>query len=144
MIAATLPAFGLAKVGQHIGPGPALQTELPPAVIVGGIAAYVDHAVDGARTPEPAPPGPVDSAAGEMRLGFGQVAPVKARVADGERIGRRHGDTKIPVRATGLEEKDAARPLLAQTRGEDRPGRSPTNDDEIEDVDHRCLPLVAA
>src|SRR5262249_18219652 len=40
--------FGAAEVGQHLGEGPAGIAAGRPAVVVAGVAAHVDHGVDGA------------------------------------------------------------------------------------------------
>ena len=37
----------LLEVGQHVVPGPTGAAELAPGVVVAGLAAHVDHAVDG-------------------------------------------------------------------------------------------------
>src|SRR5262249_59339704 len=39
--------FRLLEVRQHAGPVPALAAALAPAVIIGGMAAHVDHAIEG-------------------------------------------------------------------------------------------------
>jgi hypothetical protein len=37
----------LEEEGQHVVPAPALEPELAPAVVIGRLAAHVDHGVDG-------------------------------------------------------------------------------------------------
>ena len=41
-----LVAFGLTEIGQHVGKAPTFKTHLTPEIIVTGMAANVDHAVD--------------------------------------------------------------------------------------------------
>src|SRR4051812_23034829 len=38
--------FVLQEVGHDVIPGPALQTQLSPAIVIGSLAAHVDHGVD--------------------------------------------------------------------------------------------------
>src|SRR5579884_154475 len=38
--------FMALEIGQHVIPAPAIQAELPPMIVVGGLPAHIDHRVD--------------------------------------------------------------------------------------------------
>ena len=52
LVLAALLVLGLAEIGQDIVIAPADAALLPPQVIVAGVAAHIDHAVDRARSAE--------------------------------------------------------------------------------------------
>ena len=123
------------EIGQHLVERPALAAHLRPAVVVGGIAADPEHAVDRARAAEHAPAWPVHLPAGDAGLGIGGVVPVDPRIVEQLQHARRHVDHRMPVFRASLEQHDP-RAVLAQAIREHAAGRS--------GADHRivCLHVV--
>src|SRR5580658_53709 len=70
------------EVGQHVLPAPAGKAELAPAVVVGRLAAHVDHGVDRGRAADDPAARIGDRAAAETWHGRGLEQPVGARIAD--------------------------------------------------------------
>lgn len=69
-------ALQLAEVGQHVLEGPAVVARCGPVVEVVGLAAHVDHRVDGARPTLHLAARSVDAAPGQLGLGLAVVHPV--------------------------------------------------------------------
>ncbi len=46
LVLVPLLMLGLAEIGQHVGGAPALAAHLPPAVVIGRLAADIEQAVD--------------------------------------------------------------------------------------------------
>ena len=117
----------LQEVGQHVVPAPARQAELPPAVVVGGLAAHVDHGVDGRAAADHLAARIGDGAAAEARLRLGPVHPVGARIADGEEVADRDVEPDPVVLPARLEQQDAAWPdrPKAGWPARSRPSRRP-------------------
>ena len=99
--------FVLLEVGQHVVPAPAAESELAPMVVVGGLAAHVDHGVDRRRAADRLAARITEAAAVEAFLRLGLEAPVRARVADGEQIADRDVKPDPIVAAAGLEHQHA-------------------------------------
>ena len=59
VIAAPLAVLGATEIGQHVGPAPAGQPGLCPAVVIAGMTTDVDHAVDRRRAAEHAAARPI-------------------------------------------------------------------------------------
>ena len=122
------------EVRQAVGVVPGLHARVAgPALVVEGVAALEDLAVDARRAAEDLAPGVVDAPAVHERLRLGLVHPVVERAADRERQRGRHVDERVdpPVRPTGLEDEHARARIRAQAIGERAPRRAATDDDEV-------------
>ena len=97
------------EVGQHVVPGPAGIAELAPVVVVGRLAAHVDHAVDRRAAAQHLAARIVQRTSVQAGLGLGLEAPVGARVAHGVEIADRDVDPEVVVAAAGLQQQDAVR-----------------------------------
>src|SRR5215471_19536479 len=73
---AVLLALGFLEVGKHVVITPAGIAQVAPAVIVGGVAANIDHRVDGAAATQNFAARPVQTAIAELRLRIGVIRPV--------------------------------------------------------------------
>src|SRR5204863_8207808 len=71
LAALALPAFRLAEIGQALVPRPAAVSELRPVVVILGLAADVDQAVDRRGTADHAAAGVVDGAPVGAGIRFG-------------------------------------------------------------------------
>ena len=101
-----VPVLQPLVVGQDVGIAPAVRAHLGPGVEVAGVAAHVDHAVDGGRPADHlAARGDKDPSA-QVRLRLGLQAPVVA--AHVHRIGQRarHLDEGARVGAAVLDHQN--------------------------------------
>ena len=132
-----LVALRLAEIGQYVCVAPAGAAGRRPVVVVGGVAADVDHPVDRARSAGHAPLRDVDPPAGRSRLGLRRIGPdpVGAEQAD-EGAGRAAVDDAF-VRA-GLQHEDAQCRIFRQPVGDHRAGRTGADDDVVESLVHRA------
>jgi len=80
LVLTALLVLGLAEVGQHACVIPALAAALAPAVVVGGRAAHVDHAVERARPAEHLAARLIGGAVVEAGDGFALEFPIVDRV----------------------------------------------------------------
>jgi hypothetical protein len=103
------------ETGQHVVPSPAGEAELAPVIVVGGLAAHIDHGVDGGRAADHLAAGIVQAAAVEAVLRLGLEHPVRTRIADGEEIADRDVVPDPIVAPAGLQQQHARI----------RPGRQP-------------------
>ena len=125
------PVLGLAEVGKDIVPGPAAITQLRPVVVILGLAANIDHAVD--RT------GPAQDPAARIGdfppvkpgIGVRLVAPGQRGVVEQLHVTSRDVDHRMPVAAPGLDQHDARVRVLGQAVGHDTAGRPRAHDDII-------------
>ena len=106
LVAAVHVILGALEIGQHVFPAPSRVPELAPLVVVAGLAAHVDHPVDGRAAPEPEPPGVGEGAPVEPRFRLGLEAPVGAGVVHGVEVADRDADPEVVVLASGLEQRD--------------------------------------
>ena len=104
-----------------------------PLVVVGGVPALEDHAVDGAGAAKHLSPGVVDPPTSHVGLGIAPVPPVVEAAPDGEGQGRRHVDEDVPlvVPAPGLQHQDPVGGVGAQPVGQGASGRTASKDDEV-------------
>ncbi len=119
------------EVGQHVVPAPAGKAELAPAVIIGRLAAHIDHGVDGRRAADHPAARIGDRAAAQIGLGRGLEHPVGARIADRVEIADRNMEPDPVVAAAGLDDQHAVAGIAAQPIGEHAAGRAGADDDEI-------------
>ena len=132
-------ALGPAEVGQQVGVAPArAAVGVAPVVVVGPVAADVDHAVDRRAAPERPPARPGDDPPSGVSLGNRHVVPGQ-RTAPQGRGGGRHGDLGEVVGRSALQDQDAGGGVLAQPSRDHAP-RAPGADDDV--VVHEHLQRV--
>ena len=117
---------------QHVVIGPALQPELAPVIVVGGLTAHRDHGVDRRRAADHLASRVGQRAAVEARLALGLEHPVRARIADGEEIADRDVKPDPVVLAAGFEDQHALARIGRQPIGEDTSGGARADDDVVE------------
>src|SRR5207302_8099710 len=74
--------FGSAEERQHLVIAPAAASHLRPSVVIGRIAATIEHAVDRAGASEGLAARPLQLAAGRSGLGFAEEVPVDLAVIE--------------------------------------------------------------
>ena len=122
------------EVGQAVGVVPVLHPRLlGPLLVVGGVAALEDHAVDAGRSAEHLAASVVHPATVHVRLGFALVLPVVETATDRKRQGGGHVDEHIPlpVGAPRFEHEDLVGGVGAEPIGQRTTGRAATHDDEV-------------
>ncbi len=122
----------LLEIGQHVLPGPAGQPELAPMVVVTGLAAHIDHGVDGRGAADHLAARVIEAATVETRLGFRLEHPVRARIADGEQIADRNVEPDPVVAAAGFQQQHALGWIGGQPVGQHAAGRACAYDDVVE------------
>ncbi|MCY1372652.1 hypothetical protein D9M69_598740 [compost metagenome] len=124
--------FTLLEQWQYVSPAPARIAVGGPAVVIAGLAAHVDHAVDRGAAPQHLAARVAQGATLQARLRFGLEAPVGARVADAEQV--THGDVnpRIVVAAAGLEQQHAMLRIGRQSIVQQTPSRPGPDHDVIE------------
>src|SRR6202000_1464427 len=95
------------EIRQHVVPAPATQTELAPVIVVGGLAAHIDHGVDRRRAADHLAARIIQAAAVEALFGLGLKTPVGAWIADGEQIADGNVKPDPIVAAAGFENEYA-------------------------------------
>ena len=126
--------FHALEVRQNVVPAPVLQPlGVAPLVVVHGVTALVDLAVDGGGTADDLAAGVVDTATVHLRFRLGFVLPVVVLVADWEGECRRHVNVKVPegVHAAGLEYEHLLSVVCGQPVSQHRAGRARANDDDV-------------
>ena len=127
-----LVVLGLAEVGQNVVPAPAGAAHVGPAVVIGVMAAHIDHGVDARRAAEHLAARHIALAAVEALLRHGLVAPVAdfcrqhGRGADG----RAHQHAL--ALAARLQQADAQGRVFGQAPRERAAGRAAAGDDDVE------------
>ena len=129
----------LAEVRQHVVPAPAGKPKLAPMVVVGGLAAHVDHGVDRGRAADHLAARIVQAAAVEALLGLGLEHPVRARIADGEQVADRDVEPDPVVAAAGFQQQHALARVGGQPVRQHAAGRARADDDVVVvALDRRC------
>src|SRR5271169_3334715 len=100
--ASALLILGLLEVRQHAVPVPSGAATLAPFIVVGGVAAHIDHTVDRASAAQYLTARLVHRPALEFGLGLALVHPVDARIAEQPAIPHRHVNPGIAILAAGL------------------------------------------
>ena len=129
---AALLVLGLAEVGQDAREVPALAAALAPAVVVGGRAAHVDHAVERAGAAQHLAARLVGGAAVEAGDGLALEFPVVAGVRVELVVADRDVDPGIAVAPAGLEQQHPVAARLRQARRHRAAGGARPRDDEVE------------
>ncbi|MCY1228678.1 hypothetical protein D9M72_410080 [compost metagenome] len=148
VVGALVVGLGLAEVGQAVGVAPVLQRlVLCPAVVVHGVAADIDHAIDQRRTAQPLAAALRHAAVVHMRLGLGHIGPVISRALQRIRQRRRHlgAPVQAPVRAPSFQQQHRDIGILGQPRGQHAAGRARADDDVVVLMDclHGAISLFA-
>ncbi len=103
-------------------------------VVVGLLAAHIDHAVDGGAAAEHAPARIVERAAGKAFLTFRAEAPVGARIAHAVEITDGNAHPDVIVLAARLEQQHAHLGIGRQTIGQHTARGAAADDDEVVSV----------
>ncbi len=129
------------EVGQAGFPAPGLVAgQGGPGVVVAGLAAHIDHAVDAAAPAQHFAARVAQGAAVEPGVGFGVVEPVGARVADAVQIAHRNVDPGVVVFAPGLDQQHALVGIGAKAVGQQAARGARADDDVVEGgVGHAAL-----
>ena len=102
-----LQALGTFEIGEHIAIAPAGEAHLAPLVIVAGMAADVDHAVDGGGAAPTLAARPPERTIIEVRLGLGPEAPIVVALGgDQAADAGGHAHEQGIILAAGFEEQD--------------------------------------
>ena len=121
----------LPEEGQHLAIAPALVAELAPVVVVGGVAAHIEHGVDRRGAAQRLAARPVHAPVVAMLLRHCLVAPVVGRVLAQAGEARRHLELEGGVRRARFEDQDAQRHVFGEAVGDGAAGRAGANDDVI-------------
>jgi hypothetical protein len=129
--------------GQRVAPRPGVVAgQLRPLVVVAGLAAHVDHAVDAAAAAQRLAARIAQRAAVQAGGGLGVVEPVGARVADAIQVAHRNVDPVVVVLAAGLDQQHPLGRVRAEPVGQQAAGRAGANDDVVEGgVAHGLSPV---
>ena len=103
--------FGFSEIGQHVLVAPPVAAQLRPSIVVGGVAADIKHAIDGAGTAQRAASWPMDRPAVGAGLGFGGVVPIQGRMIQQMADPGRNVNHWVTVGRSGLQQGDAGAPL---------------------------------
>ena len=124
---AALVVLGALEVGQDVLVAPAFEAHRRPLVVVGAVAADVDHRVERARAAEHAAARQVVAPVVEPRLGLTEQRPVPvARQVRAE--GERHVDLGGVVGRARLDHRHLDVRILAQAIGHHAAGRAGADD----------------
>src|SRR5262249_35790666 len=107
------------------------EPELAPVVVIGGLAAHVDHGVDGRGAADHLAARIVEAAAVEPLLRLGLEHPVRARVADGEEVAHRDVEPDQIVLAAGFEQQHARSRIGGEPVRQHAAGRPRADDDVV-------------
>jgi len=118
---------------QHILPCPALVALLGPKVVVGSLAAHVDHAVDGRTATQHLAPRIAQGTPVQPRLGLGLHAPVGAWIADAVKVTDGDMNPGIVVTPARLEQQHPAGWIGGQAIGQQATGGTGTHDHIVVD-----------
>jgi hypothetical protein len=131
LVAAALVVLGFLEVGQDRVVVPAVAAALAPLVIVGGVAAHIDHAVDRRGAAQDLAARLVHHAVVELWLGLRVEHPVDLGIVVGLVVAERDVDPGIGVARAGLEQQHAILAVLAETPRHRATRRARAGDDEI-------------
>jgi len=124
--------LGTLEVGQHVGVAPALVAQRSPVVVVGAVAAHIDHRVDGAGPAEGPAARLVALPAVQSGLRHRLVGPVEVAGRHRTQKSRRDVDQRRAVRRPCLQQAHRSRGVGAEPVGQHATGRTAANDDVIE------------
>ena len=104
VIGTVLIAFGTSEHRQYVLPPPAAVPKPGPVVVVGLLAAHVNHGVDGRTSTQNFTSRVTDAAAIQACLGFGLKAPIGPWVANGIEVADRNVDPEVVVLFSGFKQ----------------------------------------
>ena len=131
-VGAALVALHALEDRQHVLVAPAAIAELGPVVVVLGLAADIDHAVDRARAAQHLAAGNFDAPAARALVRLRRVAPVDGGIVDHLGDADRHArPEEVRALGPGLEQQHPMGAALGQPAGDHRPGRTGTDDDVV-------------
>ena len=119
------------EIGQDIVPAPADIAGLPPAIIIGGLAAHVDHAVDRAAAADHPAARIGDGAGAKAGRRLGLQAPVGARIAHAIKIADRDLYPQPVILAARLQQQHAVARIGTQPVGQHASRAARAQDDII-------------
>ena len=111
---ATTPILGATEIGENAVIIPAAIAQLRPVIIVGAMAACVDHAIDSGAAADALGAGHEHDAVVHVLLGNGVVAPVQLKRLHQAKIAHRHVDPGAGVPAACLDHRNFHIGILAQ------------------------------
>ena len=127
-----LAPFAAQEMRQHVVPAPARVAELAPVVVVGGLAAHVDHAVDGRGTADHLAARVAQRSPVQARHRLGAIAPVGPRVAHGVEVADRDVEPDPVILAAGLEQQHRMPTRRRQPVGQRAAGTARPDHDVVE------------
>ncbi len=130
-ILSAMRVFHALEIGQHIGIGPAARAVFRPVVVIPGVAAHIDHAVDRGRPAQHLAARRYEAAPADMRFRLGGKAPVIGFHVHGEGEGGRHLDQRADIRHAIFYDDHRITPVFRQAIGHGRTGGAGADDDEI-------------
>src|SRR5262249_1221419 len=122
--------LGFAEQRRDILIAPAAAAHLRPAVVIGRIAADIEHAVDRAGAAQHLAARPLQLPSGGARLALAEKIPIDLRVVEDAQHAGRDVDPDIAVGRPRFQQADA-RALLAQPRRHDAAGRTGAHDNIV-------------
>jgi len=131
-VGAALLVLGLAEIGQHAVPVPAGAAALPPQIVIGRVAAHVDHAVDRAGAAQHLAARLVHRAAFELGLGLALEHPVDPWIGEQPAVAHRDVDPPVAVVGAGLQQQYPVAAVFAQPGGDAAAGRTGAGHDIVE------------
>src|ERR1051326_7141262 len=105
--------LGFTEERQHLVIAPAAAAHLRPIVVIGRIAADIEHAVNRAGAPEGFAARPLQLAAGRAGLAFTEEVPVDLGVVEDAQHAGRHMDPDVAVGRASFEQH-TPRPILGE------------------------------
>ncbi len=127
-----LEGLGAFEIGQHLGIGPAPQPHLAPLVIVAGMAADIDHAIDRGRAAPALAARPPQLAVFQIGFRLGPEAPVIGPLIGQQRAhARGHLDQDRVVLAAGFQQQHLDLGIGGQPVGQHAAGRAGADDDIV-------------
>ena len=106
-IRAALLVLGAPEVGQHILEAPAGIAELPPVVVILGLTANIEQAIDRTGAAQHFAARLDDLAVVEIGFRFGGVEPIDLGVAEQLAVTERNVNPDIAVVSAGLQQQHA-------------------------------------
>jgi hypothetical protein len=129
---AAVVVFAVPEQGQHVFPAPGrIAGEVGPAVVVSGLAAHVDHAVDRGTAAQHLAARVDQRASGQSGVGLGAEQPVGARIVDAVEIADGDVDPQVIVLAAGFDQQHLDVGLAAQAIREHATGSPGAHDDVV-------------
>ena len=119
------------EVGQHIVPPPAWQTTVTPTIVIGVVATYGHHAVDGGGTSQHLATREFEATPPESGLSFSFPAPVKARIANGVAVSHRNAKPERSIGLTGLKQQHAMPWVAREAVSEQAAGSAGADDHKV-------------